>query len=387
MMRVAVVLPLLIVLLGGCSTISGWFGGDDNAVPPAELEAIPDPVQLKELWSRGIGVGYDKQSVNLVPTVSGSYVLAADRDGRVVEMSAETGKKLWETKTDAPISAGPGAGEGLVLVGTSDAEVLALSIDDGAIVWRTQVSSEVLAVPRIDLGVVVIQTADGAIAGLSSSDGRQLWISDHSVPVLTLRGTSSPAVERGAVVAGFANGKVAALTTLNGFQVWETSISIPQGRSELDRLVDVDANPIIAGETVYVVSFQGKIAIIDLRSGNLGWTRDMSSYAGLGVDFSQIYVTDVDSKVWALSRDNGAAVWKQEKLHNRALTAPVPFGSYVAVGDFEGYLHLLSTYDGRIAGRVKVDSKGIAERPLVVGDVIFVYGKGGTLAAYTLGGG
>jgi outer membrane protein assembly factor BamB len=385
MRRVAVV--LLTVLLGGCSTISGWFGGDDNATPPAKLEEIKDPVQLKELWSRDIGVGYDKQSVNLVPTVLDSYVLAADRDGRVVELSAETGKKLWETKTDTPISAGPGAGEGLVLVGTSNAEVLALSIDDGSIVWRAPVSSEVLAVPRVDAGVVVIQTADGAIAGLSGKDGHQLWISDHSVPVLTLRGTSSPAVERGAVIAGFASGKVAALTLANGFQVWETSIAIPQGRSELDRLVDVDANPVIVGDTVYVVSFQGKIAIIDLKNGNLGWTRDMSSYTGLGVDFSQVYVTDVDSKVWALSRDNGASVWKQEKLHNRYLTAPEPFGSYVAVGDFEGYLHLLSTYDGHIAGRVRVDRKGIVARPVAVGDVLYVYGKGGTLAAYSLGGG
>jgi outer membrane protein assembly factor BamB len=385
MRRAAVV--LLAVLLGGCSTISGWFGGDDNATPPAALEEIKDPVQLKELWSRDIGVGYDKQSVNLVPAVLGPYVLAADRDGRVVELSAENGKILWEVKTDEPISAGPGAGEGLVLVGTSNAEVLALSIDDGSIVWRSPVSSVVLAVPRIDAGVVVIQTADGTLTGLSSKDGHQLWISDHSVPVLTLRGTSSPAVERGAVIAGFASGKVAALTLANGFQVWETSIAIPQGRSELDRLVDVDANPVVVGDTVYVVSFQGKIAIIDLRSGNLGWSRDMSSYTGLGVDYTQVYVTDVDSKVWALSRDNGASVWKQEKLHNRYLTAPEPFGSYVAVGDFEGYLHLLSTYNGHIAGRVRVDSKGIAARPVAVGDVLYVYGKGGTLAAYTLGGG
>jgi outer membrane protein assembly factor BamB len=150
--------------------------------------------------------------------------------------------------------------------------------------------------------------------------------------------------------------------------------------------VDVDADPIIVGDIGYVVSFQGKIGIIDLRNGHLGWTRDMSSYAGLGVDFSQVYVTDADSKVWALSRDNGSSVWKQEKLHDRALTAPQPFGGYVAVGDFAGYLHLLSSYDGRIAGRVRVDSNGIAARPVAVGDVLYVYGKGGTLAAYRLKG-
>jgi outer membrane protein assembly factor BamB len=381
----AVLLPLLLpLLLGGCSTIAGWFSDEDNAVPPAKLEEIADPVKLKELWSTDIGVGYGKQAVNLVPAVLSPYVLAAGRDGRVVELSAETGKKLWETKTDTPISAGPGAGDGLVLVGTSDAEVLALSIDDGSIVWRTQVSSEVLAVPRIDSGVVIIQTGDGTITALNSGDGHQLWVSDHSVPVLTLHGSSSPTVERGLVVAGLASGKVAALAESNGVQAWETSIAIPQGRSELERLVDVDADPVIVGDNAYVVSFHGKIAIIDLHNGNTGWARDMSSSAGLGVDFSQVYVTDVDSKVWALSRDNGSSVWKQEKLHNRALTAPEPFGGYVAVGDFEGYLHLLSTYDGRIAGRIKVDGKGIAARPVAAGDVLYVYGKGGTLAAYAL---
>jgi outer membrane protein assembly factor BamB len=189
------------------------------------------------------------------------------------------------------------------------------------------------------------------------------------------------------VIAGFANGKVAAISTSNGFQAWETSVAIPKGRSEIDRLVDVDADPVIVGDSAFAVSYQGRIALIDLRNGNLGWTRDMSSYAGLGVDYSQVYVTDSDSDVWALSRSNGTSVWKQKKLHNRALTAPEPFDSYVAVGDFEGYLHLLSTYDGHIAGRVRVDRKGIAARPLAVGDVLYVYGKGGTVAAYTLGGG
>jgi outer membrane protein assembly factor BamB len=375
---------LLAMLLGGCSTMAGWFGGEDNATPPAKLVDIKDPVKLKELWSEDIGVGYDKQSVNLVPTVIGSYIVAADRRGRVVELSGETGKELWETETEAPISAGPGAGEGLVLVGASDGQVIALNLEDGSIKWRTHVSSEVLSVPRIDLGIVVIQSVDGSITGLSSGDGHQLWVSDHSVPVLTLRGTASPAVERGGVITGLGSGKVVAMTTANGYQVWENSIAIPKGRTEIDRLVDVDADPVIVGDTVYAVSYQGKLAIIDLRSGNLGWSRDMSSYTGLAVDFSKIYVTDADSKVWALSRDNGASVWKQENLHNRALTAPALFGDYVAVGDFEGYLQLLSTYDGRIAGRVRVDRKGIAARPVVVDDVLYVYGKSGTLAAYKL---
>ncbi len=381
-------LAMLLVswLLSGCSGMP-LFSGEDNTDPPAELEQLSADIQLKQLWSRDVGVGFDGQFVRLVPTVHGEHLLVADRKGRVTALSAESGKQLWEVDTEALISAGPGAGEGLVLVATSDGAVLALGLDDGAPVWRAQVSSEVLAVPQIDLGVVVIQTADGKVVGLGARDGKQLWIYDRTVPVLTLRGTSTPAVERGVVVAGFASGKVAALTTERGFVAWETNVAIPKGRSELERMVDIDSNPVIEGASVYVTAFQGRLAVIDVLTGDLGWTRDMSSFAGLGVDFSQVYVTDEDSNVWSLARDSGASVWKQDILRNRGLTGPEPYKEYVAVGDFEGYLHLLSRYDGHIAARTRVDSKGISATPLTLGDVLYVYGNGGKLAAYTLSGG
>ncbi|UCC56757.1 MAG: outer membrane protein assembly factor BamB [Gammaproteobacteria bacterium] len=378
------VLLLTAFLLAGCSLIPGMGDDDDNAEPPAELEDISSEVVLKKLWSTRAGVGYDEQFVKLVPAVEGPYVLLADRKGRVTALSAESGKQLWQTKTDKLLSAGPGAGEELVLVGTSDAEVLALSLLDGSVIWEAKVTSEVLSVPQIDRGVVVVQTADGNVAGLSAVDGSQLWIYDRSVPALTLRGTSTPAVEHGIVLAGFASGKLAAISTEKGFVAWETSVAIPKGRSELDRMVDVDADPVIVGTAVYVVSYQGRVVVIDIQNGNLGWTRDMSSFAGLGVDFAQVYVTDQESNVWALTRDSGDSVWKQDKLFNRALTAPEPYSNYVAVGDFEGYLHLLSRYDGHIVARTRVDSDGISARPVYANNVLYVYGNGGTIAAYAL---
>ena len=380
-------LVMLVVagLLSGCSGMP-LLSGADNADPPAELEQVSGDIQLEQLWSKDVGVGFNEQFVRLVPTVHGQHLLVADRKGRVTALSAESGKQLWEVDTGTLISAGPGAGEGLVLVATSDGEVLALGLDDGKPVWRAQVSSEVLAVPQIDLGVVVVQTADGKVVGLGVRDGKQLWIYDRTVPVLTLRGTSTPAVERGVVIAGFASGKVAALSTERGFVAWETNVAIPKGRSELERIVDIDADPVIEGASVYVVTFQGRLAVIDVQSGDLGWTRDMSSYAGLGVDFSQVYVTDEHSNVWALARDSGASAWKQDKFRNRGLTGPEPYNDYVAVGDFEGYLHLLSRYDGHIVARARVDSKGIRATPLALGDVLYVYGNGGILTAYTLSG-
>lgn len=375
-------------MLAGCSTLGDWsssiLGGEDNAEPPAPLVDIENPVPLKELWSSSVGVGVDRQFINLVPAVDDSQVFVANRKGRVVAFDTETGKENWSEKTGVAISAGPGAGDGIVLVGTSDAEVLALSAVDGTLLWKAEVSSEVLSVPQIDLDKVIVQTADGNVAALDAVDGHEIWVHDRSIPVLTLRGTSTPAVQLGLVIVGYANGKLAALSAEKGFDVWETSITIPQGSSEIDRMVDIDGDPVIVGTAVYVTTYQGRVAVVDIQNGNPGWTRDMSSNVGLGVDFSQVYVTDDQSHVWALSRSTGATEWKLETLHYRGLTAPEPFGEYVAVGDAEGYVHLLSRYDGNIAARVKVDGKGISSRLLTRNDVLYVYGNSGKLAAYVL---
>jgi len=379
---------LLAGVLGGCSTLGNWsesiLGGEDNAEPPDPLVEIENPIALKKLWSTSVGVGSDEQFIRLVPAIDGVQVFIADRDGRVVALDAETGKKNWSVKTEVAISAGPGVGEGLVLVGTSDAEVLALSEADGTLLWKTEVSSEVLSVPQVDLDKVIVQTVDGNVAGLDAADGSQLWMHDRSIPVLTLRGTSTPAVQHGIVVVGYANGKLAALSAEKGFVAWETSITIPKGSSEIDRIVDIDGDPIIVGTAVYVTTYQGRIAVVDLQNGNPGWKRDMSSHVGLGVDFSQVYVTDDESNVWALSRSTGATEWKVETMGNRALTAPEPFEDYIAVGDVEGYVHLLSRYDGRMAARVRVDKKGISSRLRASNGVLYVYGNSGKLAAFVL---
>lgn len=358
--------------------------GEDNAAPPTALTPLENQVSFKRRWSRDIGVGFDEYNLNLRPAMDGSRVFAADREGRVVALESLTGDELWSVKTGAAISAGPGVGEGLVLLGTSNGQVIALDADDGSERWRAEVSSEVLSIPQTDFEKVIVQTADDNVTALAASDGQSLWIYDRSAPVLTLRGTSTPAVQQGAVVAGFSSGKLVVLQAEKGLIGWETSVAIPQGRSELERIVDIDGSPVIIGSTIYVATYQGRVATVDLRSGDLGWKRDISSYTGVGVDYSQVYVTDEDSHVWALSRDTGAAAWKQDKLANRKLTAPVPFSNYVAVGDFEGYVHLLSRYDGGLSARVKVDGKGIAAQPLVVDDVLYLYGNSGKLVAYTI---
>ncbi|MDX1514039.1 MAG: outer membrane protein assembly factor BamB [Gammaproteobacteria bacterium] len=369
------------LLSAGCGTVRDFVGGEDNSEPPAELVEFDAELKVEEVWSRSVGSGVSKYYLKLRPMVAGGRVYAADRKGRVSAYDALTGNELWDTDTGVPASGGPGGGEGLILIGSSDGDVVALSETDGAEKWRSRVSSEVLAAPAAAQGVVVVRTIDGKLFGLNAADGTRSWVYDRTVPVLTLRGTSSPVLSNGAAIAGFDSGRMVAVSLENGQTLWETVIAVPRGRSELERLVDIDADPVIEDRTVYVVTFQGRVAAIELFSGNVIWRRDMSSYAGLGVNGDHLYVTDADSFVWALDRNNSASLWRQDKMKLRGLTSPVGFDSYVVVGDFEGYVHWLSREDGHLLARSRVDSDGIISQPIAHDGMVYVYGKGGTLSA------
>ncbi|TCK17482.1 Beta-barrel assembly machine subunit BamB [Thiogranum longum] len=380
MMRNAVFAIFALMLLGGCS----WFGDKDNSEPPAKLQKFDEQLTLRSLWSRDTGVGTDGQRVKLVPAIFGERVYTADRRGRVSAYLLEDGEPVWRKKINVPVSAGPGVDEGLVLVGTSDARVLALDTETGEQLWTAPVSSEVLSVPRVYEGVVVVQTVDGNLTGVDAESGKRIWIHDRTVPVLSLRGTSTPLVEGGLLMAGFANGKLVALDVRTGRQLWEAAVAVPSGRSELQRMVDVDADPVVRDGVLYVASFQGQLAAVSLQNGRLLWSREMSAYAGIAVDYQQVYVTDELSNVWALDRRTGASLWKNSDLQRRFLTGPVVVGGYIAVGDFEGYIHLLSRIDGALAGRERVERAGILVPAVALGDRLLVLGAGGKLVMYRL---
>ncbi len=374
-------LLLILGALTGCSL----FADEDNSEPPAKLEPFEQQVRLVSLWSRDTGEGTREQRVKLVPAVYGERVYAADRSGSVLAYELDSGKQVWHSKTGLAISAGAGVSDGLVLVGSSEAELVALDSDTGEELWRTSVSSEILSVPQVGDGVVVVQTVDGNIAGLDAGDGKRLWVHDRSAPVLTLRGTGTPLVEQGVVLAGFANGKMIALEIQSGRQMWEVAVAVSRGRSELQRIVDLDADAVISDGILYVASYQGRLVAISLQDGRMLWNRDMSAYAGIAVDSRQVYVSDADSELWALDRGTGASLWKQGKLRRRDLTGPVVIGEYVGVGDFDGYIHLLTQADGTVAGRVRVDSAGIQAASVALsGDRLLVLGAGGKLVLYQL---
>ena len=386
-------LLLLIIALTGCagvdtlkesvSGLSDYFsGGEDNADPPSPLVEYTPEIKVEIVWSEKVGVGADEQSLKLVPAIGYGKVLAADREGLVQARSMTTGDLLWETETEVHFSGGPGLGAGIVVLGSSDAEVVALNIETGAVLWKTAVSSEVLSVPVIADNIVVVRTTDGTVVALDEKTGGKRWSYERSVPALSIRGTGSLIVVEDNVIGGYDNGKLLALRLSDGKYVWETSMAIPAGRSEIERLVDLDADPIAINGVVYIASYRGGVGAVSEVDGDVLWRNEaISSYSGLSNDYQYLYLTDPESHVFQLEQRSGSALWKQKDLHQRKLTAPAAYDNYVVAGDFEGYVHWLSDTDGRQLGRIQVTDSAIDAKPVVVDNTVYVYAKDGTLAA------
>jgi len=388
-----ITLLLLCLALAGCSAfdglsegmsgISDYFkGGEDNSDPPAVLLEYTPEIKIEELWQESVGVGSDEQTLKLVPAIGFGKILAADREGLVEARDLNTGRLIWEADTEVNLSAGPGLGVGTVILGSSDGEVVALNSENGELLWKSPVSSEVLSVPVIANGIVVVRTTDGEMIALNEKNGVKLWNYEHNAPALSVRGIGAPLIIGENVIEGYDNGKLMALRLSDGKYVWETSVAIPKGRSEVERLVDLDVDPIEVAGVIYIASYRGGAAAISELDGDVLWRNEaISSYTGLSNDFRYLYLSDSADDVWQLDQRSGASLWKQKELHQRKLTAPAVYGNYVVVGDFEGYVHWLSTSDGRQLGRIKVADSAIDTKPVVVDDTVYVYANDGTLTA------
>lgn len=389
-------IPLL--LLAACSS------SIDPLEPPRELSAIATPeLEVMHLWVRQLEKGSAGKQLKLAPYVDGERVFAANQAGRVEAFGRDDGKRLWRVELEAAINAGPGDGGDLLLLG-GNAEVMALNKSDGNLVWRTPVSSEVLSIPQRQGNVVVAHSVDGNITALDAASGKRLWQHRESVPALSLRGTSDPYMLDAMVLIGTANGKVIALSLSDGRLLWETVVAEPRGRTEVERVVDVDAELAVGDGVVHASSYQGNLVTLSVDSGQLLWSRDIGSSSGMVIDRAFLYVADVNGDVWALSRRDGETMWKQEALHQRSLSAPAQQGNYIIVGDFEGYLHWLDMEDGHLVARSRIrdwreywpvdnnpteafsdfykEDRAVLLAPAVEGEQVFGLDKRGVLDAY-----
>ncbi|MBX9914049.1 MAG: outer membrane protein assembly factor BamB [Pseudomonadaceae bacterium] len=368
----------LAVMVVGCSSNS------KKELPPAELPDFTAEVELQSEWNRSIGDGQGDTYSLLAPAVDGDHIYAAGANGVVMAMDRFSGDVLWKQDIERSISGAIGVGSGLVVVGTLKGEVIALDQSTGEQKWLALVPSEVLSAPAVNSDMVVVQTQDDRVIGFDAATGQQRWLYDNQPAVLTLRGTSAPVLTSRLAIAGFSSGKVVAIDLARGIPVWEQRVAIPQGRSELARIVDIDGNLLASNDTLYVVSYQGRVAGLDINSGRVLWQREASSYAGLAQGLGSVYVSLASGTVEAVDERSASALWSNDALARRQLSAPEVFSSYVAFADFEGYVHLVSQVDGHFVGRKHIDSDGVRARPLVVGDWMYVFGNSGDLVALTI---
>lgn len=354
-----------LALLSGCQTVSGvydsWFGSAPKQKAAALVSFTPGAT-ARIVWQGNVG---SAERGAFYPAVSGNTVYAAGASGQIAGFIANSGGSQGRFEAGTPLSGGVGFAAGLILAGTAKGEVLAFE-PSGKPAWRTQLSGEVLAPPAGADGIVVVRTGDGRIYGLNAADGKQRWVYQRALPPLAVRSHAGVVVHRGAVFAGFPGGRLVAIALANGNVGWESVVALPKGATELDRVTDVTSSPVIEDTQICAVAYQGRVACFDALRGETLWARDASSVAGMGLDARNAYVTDDQDAVQALDRNRGASLWKQDKLRGRWATAPLALGRYVIVGDFEGYVHVMSREDGAFVSRVATDGSPIRVPPVAL---------------------
>ena len=374
---------LAAVVIGSTLSGCGMFSSEER-IKPAELLDFEQEQQLQVLWSVNTGGDLGNKFHQLVPSIDGNRVFATSAEGDLVAADRQSGQVIWRRSLDADVIGGVSAGNGLLVVSMLNGEILALSAEDGSDLWRYQATSEVVSAPQMNSEMLVIQQLDGKLTALDLITGRKLWSFDSQIPRLSLRGTAAPVVAADLTLAGFANGKLIAIENRSGRPVWEQRIALSEGRSELERIIDIDAQPLVYNRLVYVSSYQGRLAAVNPANGQLVWAQDLSSYRGLAGGFGNVYAVTADDSLQAFDARNSASVWRQDGLLNRRLTKPVVLGNNLVVADAEGYVHVLSQIDGHFTARYKLNSSGVQSDLLVKDDVLYALSNDGRLTALTL---
>jgi len=391
-------LLLCALMLSGCAFFAKKTGQE-----PMDLNSFKETARLHTLWSRGVGDGQGIGLTQLTPAIDKDKIYSVDHEGIVIALNLKTGKTLWSKKVTKEVTGWAGKvvylfktkdlnhgitggisyADGLLYIGNYEGEVIALSATNGKEVWRKPVKGEISSIPQSNGEVVAVQTMNGKLFVLDAKTGADKWFFENPPPVLTLRGSAAPLVTDTAIYAGFANGRLMAFNPGNGLIIWEQRMALPKGRSELDRMVDIHASPLLKDGILFVGTYQGRIAAVARGTGASVWAIDGSTTENLAASDDKLFVSHSDGKVIAYSLTSGEQLWQNEKLLRRRLGGPQVFGDYVAVTDFEGYMHVLNQSDGEFAARDRVDRSGVTAPMLTDGTTLYVYGNGGSLRALT----
>ena len=374
---------LLVAAVGLLGACGGDSAKKENIEPPTPLTEFAPSAVVQKLWSSSVGGGAAELGAGLVPAVGGGRVFFAGPDGDIVAHDASSGRRLWSKKYES-FSGGPGTNGSLVVAGTIEGALIAVDAETGLENWRARMSSEVISAPVVSTDTVVAMANDGRTHALKASDGSQIWAVDRGVPLLSLRGNAAPILTSNSVIVAGANGTVTALALSDGRPIWEQRIGVGEGRTDLERMIDIDGRMVLLNGDLFVVGYESGAQALTADAGRTLWQRDMSSVSGLAAGSDGVFIAASDGAVWALDRRSGGALWKNEDLLHRMLSAPVLMGDYVVVGDLEGYLHWFKRADGELAVRTRLGDGGFGDGLVVVDDTLYAQNRDGSVGAFRL---
>ena len=367
----------LIVILAAC-------GSPDNSEPPAPLTDINNGLRFDQIWTIKTGAGISAGSYNRQPLLVGDEIFTVDIDGLIKNIDAESGKLKWDFETGIESITGLFGNNKIIVASSRNGELNIYDRTDNNLNlrWSARLKGEIRSAPVTNADSLFIRTVDGRLSSISKADGSIQWTVSHLVPALSLTGNSAPILHNELVIAGFDDGKLAAFDQTNGQVVWEITVSQPTGRSEIERLVDVDGQFILGDGVIYVSSYQGRIAAIQAIDGEELWSRKFSSFTAMSIDADAIYISSDSSHLWSIDRRTGSALWKQDILHARKISAPLLFKDKIIVGDFDGHVHWFNQSDGALIGRLRPSYKRHYSRPFQWDNKIFAMDSDGILSSF-----
>ncbi len=375
----AVLLGFLIVMVAACGS------NKKKDLEPLDLESFDAEIKIEKLWSKKIGDGLGEYYHQFSLAVDAKAIYAASQDGKVYKLDKLKGRKSWKTSIDTDLTTGVAVDSRHVYIGAVDGTIIALKKNTGEQSWTASLGSEIVSPPTIASNHLVVQTVSGEVYNLDAATGEQRWQYDSNMPALTLRGNSRAIFFAEFIAVGLANGKLAVLDLETGQLRWDPKVATAKGETEIERMVDVDGTPVFFQDKLYAVSYQGQIVAYELKTGRLLWAEEESSYRDVTIGFGNVYVSSENASVTAYDQQSGEIKWVNENLLRRKITAPSTVSSYLAIADYKGYLHLLSQIDGHLVARKRVSWSGIKTNILADGTRFYAIANNGKLRAYELG--
>jgi outer membrane protein assembly factor BamB len=374
----------LLLGLSACTTIEHR----SERVPVAPLPPVIESASslLSPLWQRALGSRFSCQQtgLSLVLAVRDDRLFTVSCDGHIWSLDAENGEILWERHLKTPITAGPSVSDSLLVVATKAPAVLALDPKTGDLLWTKPENREILAPITIVNNTLFSHSLDDTVVARHAKGGEIRWQFQNPPLNMVLRKNARPMPFGKEIVVGFADGKLMAFKQDSGALTWMQELSIPIGHDEFQRMVDVSAEPLVDGDRIFAVNFQGSVNALEAASGEKIWSKPASSFTGLAIHQQYLVLSDSQGTVLAFNKKTGQTLWTQTGLQGRRLSAPAVTARTVFLGDEQGYLHVLRLDTGEYLTRIKVSGSPIESAPVMRGERLFVLSQGSVVSAYVL---